>query len=98
MGQNLVVGGTQTFLRTGIMALAGISARGSRFLTFLQPGLMMNSKEYSKMMNFTLKKIAKKNNMIIYNRSKVHTAKKQFFFQEPPAEVIPPPWKVTGST
>ena len=63
------------------MALAGISARGSRFLTFLQPGLMMNSKEYSKMMNFTLKKIAKKNNMIIYNRSKVHTAKNQAFFK-----------------
>ena len=65
------------------MALAGILATGSRFLTFLQPRLMMNSEEYSRMMNFSPKKIAKKNNlMIVHDRSKVHIAKRtQAFFK-----------------
>ena len=59
-----------------VMALAGISADGLKFFTFLKTGNMMNSVLYCKMLNKHVKEIVKKNNlMILQNWSKVHTSK-----------------------
>ena len=59
-----------------VMALAGISADGSRFLTFLRSGQPMNSLTYCKLLNKHVKKMVKQNNlMILHDKSRVHSLK-----------------------
>ena len=58
------------------MALGGITADGSKFVTFLKTGKMMDSVLYYKLLNKHVKKIVKtKNLMILHDRSKVHSSK-----------------------
>ena len=59
-----------------VMALAGIAADGSRFLTFLRLGQMMNSELYCKKLNKAKKILKKKNLMILHDKAKVHSSKK----------------------
>ena len=60
------------------------------------PGVMMSSEEYSRIMNFALKRIAKKNNLMITHycqRFELH--KNTGLFLWPQDEIALLPWKVT---
>ena len=67
-----------------VMALAGISASGARFLTFLPPGVNMNSEQYTKMMKGAPMRISRRDKLVILqDLSRVHTSKKtQAFFKK----------------
>ena len=56
-----------------VMALAGISADGSRFLSFLKTNQSMNSDTYCKLLNKNKKMLKEK--MILHDKSKVHSSK-----------------------
>ena len=66
------------------MALAGISASGARFLTFLPPGVNMNYEQYTKMLKAAPMRISRRDNLVLLqDLSRVHTSKKtQAFFKK----------------
>ena len=67
-----------------VMALAGISASGARFLSFLPPGVNMNSDQYTKMLTAAPLRISRRDELVILqDLSRVHTSKKtQAFFKK----------------
>ena len=60
-----------------IMALAGITSEGTRFLEFLKPNQVMNSDLYCKLLKKEALKIVKQRNLIIlHDWSKIHSSRK----------------------
>ena len=60
-----------------IMALAGITSEGTRFLEFLKPNQMMNSDLYCKLLKKKALKIVKQRNLIIlHDRSNINSSRK----------------------
>ena len=64
-----------------IMALAGITSEGTRFLEFFKPNQMMNSDLYCRLLKKEASKIVKQRNLIILqDRSKIHSSRKTAAF------------------
>ena len=66
-----------------IMALAGRTASGSRFLSFLPPGVNMNSMQYIMMLKGAPMRLSRRDNLVIlHDLSWVHISKQtQAFFK-----------------
>ena len=66
-----------------IMALAGRTASGSRFLSFLPPGVNMNSMQYIMMLKGAPMRLSRRDNLVIlHDLSRVHISKQtQAFFK-----------------